>query len=145
MAPHKAEIVFGRLGDGLNGVCTRLDSFKYLRIDIFYFGGNTPSWIAGWDTKQPEKYCWTYDLFVWNAAASPISTLNYGGRMVEDQVYRCQNRDCGCEVKVIKPSIESNSNPRCFCSAEMKKPYKEPVLRCLNPDVEVFSSIEHNL
>jgi hypothetical protein len=65
--------------------------------------------------------------------------------MAEDQVYRCQNRDCGCEVRVIKPSIESNSNPRCSCSAEMKKPYKEPVLRRLNPDVEVFSSFEHNL
>ena len=58
--------------------------------------------------------------------------------MTEGQVYRCQNRDCGCEVKVIKPSIESTSNPRCSCGAEMKKPYEKPVLRTLEPDVELL-------
>jgi hypothetical protein len=60
--------------------------------------------------------------------------------MAEGQVYRCQNRDCGCEVRVIKPSIESNSNPRCSCGAEMKKPYNKPVLQALNSDIEVLAS-----
>jgi len=62
----------------------------------------------------------------------------------EGQAYRCQNRDCGCEVRVIKPSIESNSNPRCSCGAEMKKPYKQPVLRTLNSDIEVFERSQTN-
>jgi hypothetical protein len=65
--------------------------------------------------------------------------------MAEGQVYRCQNRNCGCEVRVIKPSTESSSNPRCSCNSEMKKPYKDPpVLRCLNADVEVLASFERN-
>ena len=64
--------------------------------------------------------------------------------MAEGQVYRCQNRDCGCEVRVIKPSIESNSNPRCSCGAEMKKPYNKPVLRALNSDIEVLASSKTN-
>ncbi len=64
--------------------------------------------------------------------------------MTEGQVYRCQNRDCGCEVKVIKPSIESNSNPRCSCGAVMKKPYKEPVLRTLNSDIEILARSQAN-
>ncbi len=62
--------------------------------------------------------------------------------MIEGQVYRCQNRDCGCEIKVIKPSIESNSNPRCSCGAEMKKPYNKPVFRELDPDIEVRASFK---
>lgn len=57
--------------------------------------------------------------------------------MTEGQVFRCQNRDCRCEVIVIKPSIESTSNPRCSCGAEMKKPYSKPGLRALNSDIEV--------
>ncbi len=71
----------------------------------------------------------------------------YNGRamsMIEGQVYRCQNRDCGCEVRVIKPSIESNSNPRCSCGAEMKKPYKTPVLRTLDPDSEILAHFKTN-
>jgi hypothetical protein len=64
--------------------------------------------------------------------------------MTEGQVYKCQNRDCGCEVKVTKPSIESNSNPRCSCGVEMKKPYKKPVLRMLDRDIEVLTSLKIN-
>ena len=64
--------------------------------------------------------------------------------MTEGHVYRCQNRDCGCEVKVIKPSIESTSNPRCSCGAEMKKPYERPVARPLNPGVELLASFRIN-
>ncbi len=64
--------------------------------------------------------------------------------MTEGKVYRCQNRDCGCEIKVIKPSIESNSNPRCCCGAEMKKPYSKPVLRTLDPDFEVLARFKTN-
>ena len=64
--------------------------------------------------------------------------------MTDGQMYRCQNRDCGCEVTVIKPSIESNTNPRCSCGWEMKKPYSKPVLRSLSPDVEFFASVKNN-
>jgi hypothetical protein len=64
--------------------------------------------------------------------------------MTEGQMYRCQNRDCGCEVTVIKPSIESNANPRCCCGSEMKKPYSKAVLRTLNSDVELFASVKNN-
>ncbi len=56
--------------------------------------------------------------------------------MTEGQIYRCQNRDCGCEIKVMKSSIDSNSRPRCCCGAEMKKPYKKPVFRTLNSDID---------
>jgi hypothetical protein len=55
--------------------------------------------------------------------------------MTEGQIYRCQNRDCKCEVAVTKPSAEGSSNPRCCCGAEMKKPYVSPVLRELTSDV----------
>lgn len=65
--------------------------------------------------------------------------------IAEGRVYRCQNRDCGCEIKVIKPSIESTSNPRCACGAKMKKPYETPVLRTLNPDAELLSRFKNIL
>lgn len=64
--------------------------------------------------------------------------------MDEGQVYRCQNRRCGCEIKVIKSSVESNSNPRCSCGAEMKKPWSKPVLRKLEPD-EIHARVHNNL
>ena len=64
--------------------------------------------------------------------------------MAEGQVYRCQNRDCGSEVEVIKSSSQSHSNPRCSCGAEMKKPFKEAVLRRLNPGVQVLASFERD-
>ena len=64
--------------------------------------------------------------------------------MTEGQMYRCQNRDCGCEVTVIKPSIECNTNPGYSCGWEMKKPYSKPVLRILSPDVEFFASVKNN-
>jgi len=41
----------------------------------------------------------------------------------EPQVFLCQNRDCGCEIVVTKTPLETKANPRCFCGAEMKKPY----------------------
>jgi hypothetical protein len=64
--------------------------------------------------------------------------------MTEGPVYRCQNRDCRCEIKVIRRSIEANANPRCCCGSEMKKPYSEPVLRTLNSDVENLISHRTN-
>ena len=60
------------------------------------------------------------------------------------QVYRCQNGDCGCEVRVINPPVEFNSNPRCSCGAEMQKPYKEPALRALHSDIEILVSSKAN-
>ena len=62
--------------------------------------------------------------------------------MAEGRVYRCQNRNCGREVKVIKSSIESTWKPRCSCGAEMKGPYETPVLRTLHPDVELLAKFE---
>jgi hypothetical protein len=56
--------------------------------------------------------------------------------MIAGQTYRCQNRECGCEIQVVKASIEAQSNPRCCCGSEMKKPYEKPSLRSLS-DVEV--------
>jgi hypothetical protein len=49
--------------------------------------------------------------------------------MTEGQVFRCQNRDCGCEVRVLRTSINARANPRCCCGAEMKKPYRKPAFR----------------
>ncbi len=60
----------------------------------------------------------------------------------ELQVYRCQNRACGCEILVTKMQLETKANLRCFCGAEMKKPYSPPVLRMLNPDDELVTSLE---
>jgi hypothetical protein len=65
-------------------------------------------------------------------------------QMTEGQVYRCQNRDCGCEVKVVKTSVDATSNPRCCCGAEMKKPYKKPVCRTSNSDTEALFNPKHN-
>ena len=60
----------------------------------------------------------------------------------ERQVYRCQNRDCGSEMAVTKTSVETKTNPRCFCGAEMKKPFSPPVFRMLDPDDELVSRLE---
>ena len=63
--------------------------------------------------------------------------------MAQGQVYRCQNRECGWEIRVIKKaSVKTNSNPRCCCGAEMKKPYTQPALRSLQFKTEVPSSSE---
>lgn len=59
--------------------------------------------------------------------------------MVEGQVYRCQNRQCGAEVKVISGSVEGGANPRCCCGAEMKKPYTTPTLKRLDPTPELVN------
>jgi hypothetical protein len=53
-------------------------------------------------------------------------TMNAGQR------YRCQNPDCRCEIEVIKTSTEAESNPRCCCGAEMKKPYEKPAFKTLD-------------
>jgi hypothetical protein len=64
--------------------------------------------------------------------------------MTEGQVYRCQNRHCGCEITVVKPSTQANANPRCCCGSEMKKPYTKPVLRILNSNTENLLSSKTN-
>jgi hypothetical protein len=43
---------------------------------------------------------------------------------------------------VIKTPVETKTNPRCFCGAEMKKPYSPPVFRELEPDDELVSRLE---
>jgi hypothetical protein len=57
--------------------------------------------------------------------------------MTDGQIYRCLNRDCGCEIQVTKPSIEAKANPRCCCGAEMKKPYQKPLARAVGANSEV--------
>jgi hypothetical protein len=47
--------------------------------------------------------------------------------MAEDQVFRCQNPACRCEIRVLRESIAGAANPRCTCGAEMKKPYSKPI------------------
>jgi hypothetical protein len=59
--------------------------------------------------------------------------------MTEGQIYRCQNRNCSCEIKVPRSSIHARANPRCCCGAEMKKPYRKPALRALDSDIEVVT------
>jgi hypothetical protein len=62
-------------------------------------------------------------------------TMNVGQR------YRCQNLDCCREIEVTETSIEADSNPRCCCGAEMKKPYTRPVLKKLDARPKVFDDI----
>ena len=62
----------------------------------------------------------------------------------EPQVFRCQNRDCGCEIVVTKTPLETKANPKCVCGAEMKKPYSPPVFRKLEPDDELASRLEED-
>jgi len=64
--------------------------------------------------------------------------------MTENQIFRCQNRSCGCEIRVIKSAIEGNSNPRCCCGGEMKKPYMAPVLREVSSKILVGQRAENN-
>jgi predicted nucleic acid-binding Zn ribbon protein len=54
----------------------------------------------------------------------------------EGQVYRCQNRECGFEIKVIHAPAHARATPRCCCGAEMKKIYRKPVFRPLGSDFE---------
>jgi hypothetical protein len=62
--------------------------------------------------------------------------------MIEGQVYRCQN--CGCEIKVIRTSVEPRGRPTCGCGTPMKKPYRKPVLRKLESDVEILANSKVN-
>jgi hypothetical protein len=64
--------------------------------------------------------------------------------MSQSQVYCCQNRVCGCEMVVIKSPVETKANPRCFCGAEMKKPYSPPTFRNLDPDDELVRRFEED-
>lgn len=55
-------------------------------------------------------------------------------QLLKGQTYRCQNRQCGAEIVIAEQSIEGETNPRCCCGTEMKKPYSPPVLRRLPKD-----------
>jgi hypothetical protein len=54
------------------------------------------------------------------------------------QICRCQNRQCGAEVQVMRDSVEGESNLRCCCGAEMKKLWTTPVLRKLRTTPELL-------
>jgi hypothetical protein len=58
--------------------------------------------------------------------------------MIAGQVYRCQNRNCACEIKVLRTSIGAGFNPRCGCGAEMLKPYRKPTMRILTSETEML-------
>jgi hypothetical protein len=60
--------------------------------------------------------------------------------ITEGQVFRCQNRDCGCEIRVLRTSINAPANPRCCCGAEMKKPYRKPVFPSHSSDLELTAA-----
>jgi hypothetical protein len=47
-------------------------------------------------------------------------------------------------MEVTKARVETKANPRCFCGAEMKKPYSPPVIRKLDPDDELVSRFEED-
>lgn len=54
--------------------------------------------------------------------------------VTERQIYKCQNRDCRCEVEIIRTPTDPKSNPKCGCGSEMKKPYHRPVFRELSAE-----------
>jgi len=61
------------------------------------------------------------------------------------QKYRCQNPECRAEIEITKDSKEGESNPRCCCGSEMKKPYTPPVLRKLDKDAGVLAHHFQNI
>ena len=46
----------------------------------------------------------------------------------EGRVYRCANRACAAEVKVMKASIDGDFTLTCCCSSVMKQPYSKPLV-----------------
>jgi hypothetical protein len=65
-------------------------------------------------------------------------------QMKENDMLRCQNRNCGCEVRVTKGSSDGSSNPLCCCGTKMKKLYAPPVLREITSNVLVGLAAEGN-
>jgi hypothetical protein len=64
--------------------------------------------------------------------------------MTEGQMYRCQNRECGCEIKVLRTSINARATPQCCCGGEMKKPYRKPAWRAVRSEIELLTSPRSN-
>ena len=62
------------------------------------------------------------------------------------QIHRCQNRDCGCEIRINRPPAHADANLRCGCGAEMKKIYRKPVFRVLTSvsDSHTASKVAQN-
>jgi hypothetical protein len=58
----------------------------------------------------------------------------------EGQIYRCQNRNCAREIKLLRTSTDARANPRCCCGAEMKRPYPKPAMRILTSDMEMLTT-----
>jgi CheY-like chemotaxis protein len=54
--------------------------------------------------------------------------------MRKGHVYRCQNPDCGAEIRVKKESIAGLSNPICCCGAQMTRAYEPPALIKVKPE-----------
>ena len=56
-------------------------------------------------------------------------------RINKGKKFRCTNHGCDREFEVlVPPNIEGQTNPRCVCGSEMKKPYAKPVARRLGGD-----------
>ena len=61
--------------------------------------------------------------------------------MGSGQLYRCQNPNCR---KVAVLDSTKQSNPRCTCGSEMKKPYSKPQVRVLRLETLPVSSHEND-
>jgi hypothetical protein len=62
--------------------------------------------------------------------------------MREGQRFRCQNKQCECEIVVSKTSREGDFLPKCCCGAAMKKPYHPPTLRTLDANDQRSGAIK---
>jgi hypothetical protein len=63
-------------------------------------------------------------------------------KMSEGHRFRCQNRDCGCEIVVSKTSVEGDFLPKCCCGTAMKKPYNPPAIRTLDGNEQRLDAIK---
>ena len=72
--------------------------------------------------------------FLWLAfvscAVGSLWKRSYAVRMARDDIWRCSNADCGCEICVIVGArAEGPSHPTCTCGAALKKPYVKPSIK----------------
>lgn len=56
--------------------------------------------------------------------------------MLQGEQWRCIDRNCGCEILVVKaPQLAGTPGPTCCCGRPMKKPYLPPRFRAITePD-----------
>lgn len=59
--------------------------------------------------------------------------------MRKSQAHRCQNPNCGAEIRVQKESTDGFSNPICCCGAEMVREYEPPAFRKTKASPQVIA------